>query len=589
MGCTFQFENRPSFFVYPLVCDDGDMTHALSDHMADHLPRIRGVVARIARDEGLVDDIVQECCVRLIEKENLWKKQDKLGAWINAVSRHVTIDFLRKTRSRKPEVPLEEEALVAPSDRDFSEEDIRWVISQFRHLTPMQKQVMHLMYFEGLKAVDVAGTLGISPSAVSQHSSAALATLRRRAGASGLLAMLLPWNWKLEQRLGELIMITKNQKIATAVGLTLGLMGGVAGTTLASRHAAEGMAAAGAGSSTPDLMKQTHELLEKNQKLEESSRQMKNAVAFLEAKDTAQKLAKTTPLPTTTAADGTRKSGKGFTSGIFRAGLKSDPKLRESLKGVVSLIDHYSRGEKITDEDMASLSYWNGYKTFLMEEMGQTPGVNGNIQLLSDPEFMTVAFQSITAGIVGELSEKQSAALEKDIVEITAQILSPKEDPSEALVGYMGFWRSLEEKMPGILTSSQLEAYRSSPAANFFHNNNGLPTIPVEEASHLKDTSDYFLKRFKAEPGSALANELSMATGRLLDRVREIDLQEFKGRGEAALTLEEKTRRRMLIYATQIAQESEIRRRFGIKLEGASPILVFEKNKIEDAYRVQSK
>ena len=129
--------------------------------------------------------------------------------------------------------------------------------------------------------------------------------------------------------------------------------------------------------------------------------------------------------------------------------------------------------------------------------------------------------------------------------------------------------------------------YISPASSNFFHNNSGLPTSPVEEATREKDTADYFLKRFKAEPGSALATELSLASGKFLDRIREIDLQEFKGRDQASLTLEEKTRRRMLIYAAQISQEGEIRRSFGVKLEGMSPILVFEKDKIEEAYRKQ--
>jgi len=41
----------------------------LTETLVDHLPKLRRIVDRIAKNEGVVDDIAQETCVCIIEKE----------------------------------------------------------------------------------------------------------------------------------------------------------------------------------------------------------------------------------------------------------------------------------------------------------------------------------------------------------------------------------------------------------------------------------------------------------------------------------------------------------------------------------------
>lgn len=189
------------------------MTNTMNHEIEDHLPQIRRVVSRIARDEGIVDDIAQECCVRIIEKEALWRQKDRLTQWINAVTRNVTINYLKRHWRQQRMKRLEEDIVEIPQERDFSLEDIRWVVCQFQHLTPTQKDVMHLKYFEGLKSVEIAGRLEISESRVSHHIASSLKTLRKQARAQGLLAALLPWNWFSQTATG-----VSKMKIAATLG-----------------------------------------------------------------------------------------------------------------------------------------------------------------------------------------------------------------------------------------------------------------------------------------------------------------------------------------------------------------------------------
>ena len=44
---------------------------ALKKEFVAHLPKIRRIVSSIAKRESVVDDITQEVCIRIIEKENL--------------------------------------------------------------------------------------------------------------------------------------------------------------------------------------------------------------------------------------------------------------------------------------------------------------------------------------------------------------------------------------------------------------------------------------------------------------------------------------------------------------------------------------
>ena len=77
-------------------------------NLNEYLPRMRRVIQRIAKDEYLVDDIMQECCIRIIQKENLCRNEGKVNAWINTAVRNLTLDHMsrkRWERSRSERLP----------------------------------------------------------------------------------------------------------------------------------------------------------------------------------------------------------------------------------------------------------------------------------------------------------------------------------------------------------------------------------------------------------------------------------------------------------------------------------------------------
>jgi len=170
---------------------------ALQEKFVDHLPKIRRIVSRIAKNEGIVDDITQEAFVRIIEKENLWnKKPNQFLQWMNTVTRNLTKDYLKKKKERSLEGT--EECLLFPEVGGFSEEQIEWVVKQFCSLSEKQRQVLNMRYYQNMTVTQIGKELGITQQTASHHINMALKTLRKKAKSQGLLAILLPWNWDLK-------------------------------------------------------------------------------------------------------------------------------------------------------------------------------------------------------------------------------------------------------------------------------------------------------------------------------------------------------------------------------------------------------
>lgn len=173
------------------------MAGGAGDRLAEHLPHIRRVVRRIAGDRGDLDDISQECCVRIIEKEHLWSgREGTLAAWIAAVSRNVAFRYLSR---RRKTMPLDEQQIAAPepspAGAEISEQQIRWVLGRFAHLPAPQREALHMRYYRGMRTIEIAEILGIAPQSVSERISNGIRTLQREARRGGLPALFLPWWW----------------------------------------------------------------------------------------------------------------------------------------------------------------------------------------------------------------------------------------------------------------------------------------------------------------------------------------------------------------------------------------------------------
>jgi RNA polymerase sigma-70 factor (ECF subfamily) len=163
------------------------------NHLEGHVGHIEKIVRKIAKNEAVVDDLTQECCVRIIEKEELWGgNESKLSQWMNSISRNVVINAImrRKRPVAQSQRLLETEVSAEDEVKDFDEGDVSWLMEQVMNLSERQKEIVHLHYFKGMKLNEIAVELGISPPAVSKQLTQARSVIRSKKAADGGLMSL---------------------------------------------------------------------------------------------------------------------------------------------------------------------------------------------------------------------------------------------------------------------------------------------------------------------------------------------------------------------------------------------------------------
>ncbi len=146
---------------------DGDQV-AYKTLLAALVPHVRGRVrhalARSGRGQAEVEDIVQETLLAVHLKRATWDRSMPLTPWLNAVTRHKTIDLLRRVGARG-EVDLDDavETLAAPDDGGESQLDVQRMLSV---LDGRQRQIVEQVSLAGRSAAEVGGQLGMSEGAV---------------------------------------------------------------------------------------------------------------------------------------------------------------------------------------------------------------------------------------------------------------------------------------------------------------------------------------------------------------------------------------------------------------------------------------
>lgn len=141
-------------------------------------PRAFAIALRIARDEGLAEEIVAEAFVRLWRRaEGFTPTRGAASAWFGEIVRNCAFDELRRRRRRPPEVDLAAAALSADEMPDTADQmAIRDAVAA---LPPRQRAVLELAYFAGLTQREIAQRTGMPLGTVKSHTWRGLETLRR--------------------------------------------------------------------------------------------------------------------------------------------------------------------------------------------------------------------------------------------------------------------------------------------------------------------------------------------------------------------------------------------------------------------------
>jgi RNA polymerase sigma-70 factor (ECF subfamily) len=148
------------------------------------------LILRVVRDAGIAEDLVQETFLRVWNRVHGFDAQKgSIGPWLLAVARNRAIDYLRSAGGRDRN-SLEYEENDHPSLYFDMEKDIlssdraRRVKSAVEKLSPNQRQVIELAYFEGLSQTEMAERMGQPLGTVKTWVRSALKNLRDELGAA---------------------------------------------------------------------------------------------------------------------------------------------------------------------------------------------------------------------------------------------------------------------------------------------------------------------------------------------------------------------------------------------------------------------
>jgi len=140
--------------------------------LLDERLSLTGFVITIVRSFHLAEDIFQDVCVKALLHEELFESRAQLMKWARVACRNRAIDVIRSRDGRYG--GLTEDVLDSLLEMWGDEEDEEFSRSRdalahcLEDLTPNNRRILQLRYFEGRSGIDVAEILGRKPATVYQ-------------------------------------------------------------------------------------------------------------------------------------------------------------------------------------------------------------------------------------------------------------------------------------------------------------------------------------------------------------------------------------------------------------------------------------
>lgn len=154
--------------------DDGDLARRLRSrdpHVMSALYDRYGrtaysLIYRVVRDASVAEDLVQETFLRVWNRaQSFDQERGALGPWILTVARNRAIDHLRSVDGRMAASAIDLDRLENPrlfsnfEDAALTLDRARRLKEAFVKLTPAQREVIELAYYEGLSQTEMATRL----------------------------------------------------------------------------------------------------------------------------------------------------------------------------------------------------------------------------------------------------------------------------------------------------------------------------------------------------------------------------------------------------------------------------------------------
>jgi len=183
------------------LADDEDLVRRLKAHepramseLYDRYARVVfSLIVRIVRNSAVAEDLVQETFLRVWHRVHSFDaERGALGAWLLAVARNRAIDHLRSVDGRMEVNAISLNHLEKPSwfasldTRALALDRMRRIHDAFEKLTPHQRQVIEMAYYEGLSQTEMAERLQQPLGTIKTWTRGALKILRDELGEAAI-------------------------------------------------------------------------------------------------------------------------------------------------------------------------------------------------------------------------------------------------------------------------------------------------------------------------------------------------------------------------------------------------------------------
>lgn len=165
---------------------DRKQERAFEEFVAESGDSLLRLATLLTSDQGLGEDVYQETLHRLAAR---WSKVDNPRAFCRRVLHNIVIDQGRLRQRQVAQVRLTEghdDFDPRCGDSTAAAELRPVLLGALRTLTPHQREIVVLRYFDDRSENEVAELLGVSPGTVKSTLSRAVAQLREQPGISAL-------------------------------------------------------------------------------------------------------------------------------------------------------------------------------------------------------------------------------------------------------------------------------------------------------------------------------------------------------------------------------------------------------------------
>jgi RNA polymerase sigma-70 factor, ECF subfamily len=158
---------------------------ALSQLYTTFAPMMMGLAERIMRDPKEAEDLIHDVFVEAWRRAGDYDPtRSSVKAWLLMMVRSRALDRLRSARAKQITlVAVVPEVEAVTNDSELCERGQLHVA--LSRLTPEQRSVLELGYFQGLSSQEIASALGVPLGTVKSRVAAALGHLRVMLGHSG--------------------------------------------------------------------------------------------------------------------------------------------------------------------------------------------------------------------------------------------------------------------------------------------------------------------------------------------------------------------------------------------------------------------